>query len=97
MDDEYQQKYSFRLLDITEKISDAIKIIGATPSKELEELEDETEQIKAEAAAIKQDNYGFGISTGTASNNRASYCLGCGSNGPWNGVMCMNCGLINDD
>lgn len=94
LDDEFQQRRGLRLLDITNKITDAIKIIGVTPSEKLKELEDETEQIilraksslEAEATVINQRNYA-----------RGHYCPVCGSNGPWNGVMCLKCGAMDDD
>jgi predicted nucleic acid-binding protein len=100
---EYQQKCGFRLLDITKKITDAIIIIGASPSKQLEELEDETAKIKAEIKAkssfkadgvvVQHENYRYGGSV----PNSGIFCPVCGSNGPFNGVMCMNCGSMDDD
>lgn len=106
LDEEFQQKRGLRLLDITNKITDAIKIIGATPSKELQELEDETEQIKAvlraesilkaEAVVISHVNSKLGISPIVPSYSGA-FCPVCGSNGPWNGVRCMRCGSMDDD
>jgi hypothetical protein len=106
--EEYQIKRGLRLLDITKKITEAIRIIGGIPSKQLEELEDETEKIKAElnsnnifqarvAADAKQGNYGFGVSPITNSINPVIFCPVYGSNGPWNGVICMNCGTRDDD
>jgi hypothetical protein len=101
LEDEIAQK-DYKLLEITNSITEAIKLIGAEPSQELEQLEKETKeeleaiQISNPFINIAQGRYGFGYQplTGNAERIDASYyCPNCGKLGPWNGAMCMSCGM----
>ncbi|VEF46950.1 Uncharacterised protein [Bacillus freudenreichii] len=106
LSEEFKAKKGYNLIGIVEKISEAIKVIVKKRAMQLEELEEETEKIKANLRAkgeltasgivIKKGNYGVGFTPSSETPDMTFYCGVCGNPGPWNGARCMTCGNMDD-
>ncbi|AFQ44902.1 PIN domain-containing protein [Desulfosporosinus meridiei] len=106
LNEEYKNVKGGKCIHLTDKITEALKIIGQTPLDEMVELEED--QIQEALLDYKWKvvkDYGDravvtdGIKSGIMpiSNYDSSWiCPFCGNFGPWNGVRCMSCGRISD-
>lgn len=102
-----KREFSFKTgkeLTITEKLGDAIKIIGQTPSKAIEEFDKENKNrislripdgweivsINDDIATVKRG--GMWGETPVRNHSPDYICFNCGNYGPWNGIRCCSCG-----
>lgn len=106
--EEFKGKTGKELLGVTNRITDALGIIGERPTEEIAELEDEQVKEIISDDAIHQDmiNAGWRFShkergeiifesgnvRGYTGSHISYLCPNCGKYGPWNGVMCLSCG-----
>lgn len=106
----YQNSTNHTIVELTERITKALEVLGKAPAQELKQIEEE--QVKE----LKSYNHTWKVvsvqgNIANVTNGRlhgytvidsgiadpSFRCGHCWSYGPWNGSRCLTCGQMSDD
>lgn len=95
---------------LTDKITSAIEQIGKQITPEVKEIEDKqlkelktfghhwtVTSVQGNIANVTDGRVGGYTVIDIKGVDPSFICGNCGSNGPWNGIRCLTCGVMSDD